>query len=352
MMQRFRVLAGVAAVLSCAGAAFGWSARGHRLITSLAIDGLPADAPAFLREPAMRDLIAEEANEPDKWRSMPSTTLAHVNGPDHYLDVEDLEQFGLTLDTVPPLRQEYFRVLAISKHLHPELVTQPYDPAGDADRTKEWPGFLPHSMSEHYQKLRSSFNTLRVLEAINDPARATQLELARRNIVTEMGMLAHFVGDTAQPLHTTRHHHGWVGPNPAGYTTERGIHAYIDGTIVELHGYTYESLKGQVNFTRTINGTDPWADVVAHIRRSFEHVEPLYVLQRDKTLEGEPGKAFIAERLTDGAGMLGALYRAAWESSVPTDQQMASWVKYNPVDPAPRAPAGPNDGRTPGVGGK
>jgi len=332
MKYRFTALLAAGLAFSCATVALAWSARGHRLITSLAIDALPPEAPAFLRDPATRDLIAEEANEPDKWRGIQAPALSHANGPDHYLDVEDLEQFGLTLDTVPPLRQEYFRVLAISKHTHPELVTQPYDASNDADKTKEWPGFLAHAMSEHYQKLRSSFNTLRILEAIDDPARAAQHELARRNIITQMGMLAHFVGDAAQPLHTTRHHHGWVGPNPSGYTTDRGFHAYIDGAIVDLHDFTYDSLKPSVSFDRPINAADPWTDVLAHIRRSFDRLEPLYTLHRDKTLEGEPGKALIAERLADGAGMLGALYRSAWEASVPTDQQMAMWVKYNTID--------------------
>jgi hypothetical protein len=343
MKTRLCGLVAAAVVLCVGGAADAWSARGHRLITRLAIDALPADAPAYLREPLVLELISEQSNEPDKWRSTASATLSHENGPDHYLDVEDLEQFGLTLETMPPLRQEYFRVLAISKHLHPELVTQPYNAAEDADKTKEWPGFLAHAICEHYQKLRSSFNTLRVLEALGQPERAVQLELARRNVVVEMGLLAHFVGDAAQPLHTTRHHHGWVGSNPKGYTTDRGIHAYIDGGIVEMHGYTYESLKDSVNFTRTITGTDPWNEVLAHIRASFEQVEPLYVHKRDGTLEKDEGKAFIAARLCDGAGMLGALYRAAWEAAAPTDQQVASWVKYNPVDGA-GTPNGPRPG--------
>ena len=42
-------------------------------------------------------------------------------------------------------------------------------------------------------------------------------------------------GDIAQPLHTTKHHHGWKGENPNGYTTEYSIHAYIDGGVLKLH---------------------------------------------------------------------------------------------------------------------
>jgi len=42
----------------------------------------------------------------------------------------------------------------------------------------------------------------------------------------EMG---HFVGDGAQPLHTTKHYNGWVGENPKGFTTQTTFHAWIDG---------------------------------------------------------------------------------------------------------------------------
>ena len=39
-----------------------------------------------------------------------------------------------------------------------------------------------------------------------------------------MGVMGHYVGDCAQPLHTTKHHNGWVGENPHGYTTWPGLH--------------------------------------------------------------------------------------------------------------------------------
>src|SRR5439155_16088033 len=120
-----------------------------------------------------------------------------------------------------------------------------YDAAPDPMRTKETPGFLPWAIERHYELLVSSLNTLRIVEGLHDGARAAALEEARQNIVHEMGMLSHFVGDAAQPLHTTRHHHGWVGENPAGYTTASGFHAYIDGAVLRLHGLSYQTLKGK-----------------------------------------------------------------------------------------------------------
>ena len=52
---------------------------------------------------------------------------------------------------------------------------------------------------------------------------------AQANVVYRMGILSHFVGDAAQPLHTTEHFNGWTGENPKGYTTSRRFHSWVDG---------------------------------------------------------------------------------------------------------------------------
>lgn len=336
----------LAAIFAAAtlSAAAGWSARGHRTITLLALDGLPESAPAWLRDDAIRARIAEQACEPDRWRSTRTATMMHENDPDHYLDTELLEQFGLTLETVPPLRYDYLRAMAVAKHVHPENV-DPYDRRDDPSGSKEWPGFILHAIAEHYAKLRSSFNTLRILEAINDPARAAQLENARMNVIYHMGMLSHFVGDAAQPLHTTKHFNGWVGDNPDGYTTDRRFHAFVDSELPDLHGLTYESVRPFVVFDREVNAADPWEDTVAYFRRSFEQVEPLYRLEFDNTLRGPEGKALIEARFRDAAETLAALYAAAWRASEPTEREIHAFTQYNPTGSTSKAPASPR--RTP-----
>ena len=50
--------------------------------------------------------------------------------------------------------------------------------------------------------------------------------------------------DGAQPLHTSKHHNGWKGPNPNGYTTSSSFHSFINGTIIWIHGLTPDSFKG------------------------------------------------------------------------------------------------------------
>jgi hypothetical protein len=337
-----------------------WNAHGHRTITYLALDSLPADMPAWVRDPDVRRRIADASNEADRYRGWRAPALIHENEPDHYLDIDLLPQFGLTLDTLPPLRQEYMRALAVAKHVHPEQV-EPYDVAKDPHHTKEWPGALPHAMAEHYAKLQHSFNLIRILEQLNDPQRAWQLQQAQANAIYEMGMLSHFVGDAAQPLHTTRHYNGWIGENPNGYTTSNKFHSYIDGGVLEHHGLTYETLRPAFQPVLRVNARDPWPDFLAEIRRAHDVFEALYQLEKDGGLKADAGKALIQKQLLDAADVLGALYAAAWTGAAPNEKQVADFVFFNELKPErlpesprpavrPAAASGP--ATQPGAGGR
>lgn len=307
-----------------------WDAAGHREITLAALKSLPPGAPAFLRDEAMRKAIADEATVPDRWRSTRVAQLTHAANPDHYLDVEDLEAYGLTLKSLPTLRYEYVKDMVLAReNAGDSFKGRPVNPATDTAKTDEYPGFLAYAIAEYYGRLQSSFRTIRLLEQANDPSRADQLAAAKADAMTNMGLLSHFVGDAAQPLHTTRHHHGWVGDNPKGYTTDRGIHAYIDGGVIRRQHIEVEDLLEAMKPGPKIDADDPWPAVLEHIRRSFAQVEPLYEMKKSGDLDKAPGKAFIVSRMADGAGMLGALYWAAWESAAPTDKSVADFKRYD-----------------------
>ncbi len=342
---RCGALAGLGIGLAASPSSWAWNSHGHRTITVLAIEGLPADTPEWLKEPRYTAMIAEESVEPDRWRGTRLAPLGHVNGPDHYLDVELLDEFGLSLSTLPPYRYDYLRALAIAKHEHPERVS-PYDLAGDEQRQYEWPGFAAHAITEHHAKLVSSFNTLRILDAVakarpdEADARTGQMELARLNVIFHMGTLSHYVGDMAQPLHATKHYNGWVGENPNGYITARSFHGYIDGGIVDHHRIDAASLRPGMTYTVRIDAKSPWNDTIAYIGRTFETVIPLYELQKCGDLEKEPGKAFIESRLREGAATLSAYYASAWQASEPTDEQVTSFLRFNPP-PSAQSATGP-----------
>src|SRR5690606_22440062 len=145
---------------------------------------------------------------------------------------------------------------------------------------------------------------LRILEALDERGRDEQIAQEKANIIYHMGMLAHFVGDVAQPLHTTKHHHGWIGPNPNGYTTEYGIHSYIDGRLIVIHDITTADVLDIADFSRRVDPLHPWNDVIETLERSFAQVEPLYQLHKSGELEQESGRAFIVSRLSDAASTL------------------------------------------------
>jgi hypothetical protein len=335
-------LACVLAVAGLSAPAAAWDAVGHRAITWLALDGLPADAPAFLKQPGVRDGIAWQSAEPDRWRGVASPILRHENAPDHFMDIEDLDAFGLTLETVSPLRMRFVRDMSVARHIHPagpDESHKPYnerlDPAGD----QEWPGFVMHAIAEHHAKLISHFKTWRVLAAINDPARAEQVRQTEANITFTMGVLSHFVGDTAQPLHTTKHFNGWVGDNPHGYTEAKTFHAYIDGGVLFRHGLDYHTLKPTQTYSATVDGNSPWPATIAYIRRSNEQVEPLYKLEKDGELDREPGRIFITRQLNEGANMLAAYYASAWAASTITQKDIDDFQKFDAFSAAQRPAA-------------
>ncbi len=334
-----------------APASIAWDAAGHATITLLALDRFKAakGAPAWINEAPTRDMIAWQSGEPDRWRGTRTATLKHENDPDHYLDLEDLSPYGLTLRTVPMLRYEFIKTMALARSAAPDKFP-PIHAAADSAKTLEYPGFLPQAIMEHMDKVRSAMNTLRILEGLADAAsdrRKVQIEQAKNNIRVEMGLLSHFVGDAAQPLHTTQHHHGWVGENLKGFTTDRTIHSYIDGTILTIHHLNHETLRASSESQgkppqasdpakapseeippRVTNAENPWGDVLTHIERSFAKVEPLYELKKSGELEKEAGKTFIAERLSDAGAMLGDLYAAAWAASEPTAKQIEDYLRY------------------------
>ncbi len=313
----------------CSSVALGWSAHGHRVVTLLAIEHFEDTAPAWLLTPEMRDRAAYQSNECDRWRATRTPAISHENKPDHFLDVEHLWLMGMTLEEMPRLRRVYIGDVALARAGDPDATPTTYDPAKDPDRAYEYPGFLPHEIMEHYDKLCSSFQTARIIESLDDPSRAAQLAQARSNAVYHMGVLAHFVGDGAQPLHLTEHFNGWVGENPSGYTTDHTFHADIDGGAIDRHAIDLAGVRAVASATPEVDGADPWDAVLAYLGETFRLVEPLYAMEKSGALEDDAGKAFLEERLAAGGAMLGAVYRAAWEASEPSEEQVKSFAKHN-----------------------
>ena len=306
-----------------------WDYTGHRIVNQIALDALPPDFPAFVREPANAERMAFLAGEPDRWRNTPDLIMKQSGGSwlDHFCDLEQLTDAGIAWDKVPSFRFDFAVQFAAGRAAHPDKFA-PIDAAKNTDHTREWPGFAPWAIAEYFSRIRSGFAYLKVFEELGTPV---EIANAKANLVYQMGVLGHYVGDCAQPLHTTIHHNGWVGPNPQGYSTGSGIHSWIDGGFMAKAGITLKELAPKVTVVQPISlaartdGREPlFVAVMDYLIASQKLVEPLYALDQAGKfrIEGanpptEAGRAFIVGRLLTGGEMLGAIWLTAWKSAPP-----------------------------------
>lgn len=314
--------------------AFAWDEHGHATITVLAHEKLPPSMPGWLRSPDVRARLAYLSAEPDRWRGQHNADLDHINKPDHYLDIEALEPYGLTLEKLPRFRRQYTDLLATVRANHPDRFPKP---ERDNDYTKGTPGFLPWSIAELQWKIAASWTTLKTYEKHAEYVRDDEMRFARDNVVLHMGLLSHFVGDGAQPLHLSDHHNGWVGPNPNGYTTSKQFHSFIDGGVIDLHSITTDSLLARAKAARAVTTTDYWKEIAIYLRESHVLVEPLYKLEKSGDLRKEPGRKFIEDRLLEGGAMLAGVWTASYDGAVIDDFRVKQLLKRKPASSVDRA---------------
>jgi hypothetical protein len=295
-----------------------WDYEGHHAVNELALASLPKDFGIELT-PALKNRIEFLAGEPDRWRNVGDLPLKHFNGPDHYIDLEDLKLFGLTPETLPIMRYDFVADIAKARATHPEKFPA-IDPAKDADHTRELDGFLPWAVTEYYEKLKSDFSSLKAFRQYGGTPE--EIANAQADCVYVMGVMGHFVGDGSQPLHTTVHYNGWVGDNPKGYTTKTTFHGWIDGGYFKkTGGIKVETLVGKIQpAARIANAGEPegmFRDVVAYLVEQNKFVEPLYQMDKDGQLSGEDEKGlqarpFLEGQLVKAGQMLGNIWLTAW----------------------------------------
>jgi hypothetical protein len=329
------------AALCCAATAplSAWDYHGHRTVNQLALASLPADFPAFAREAAAIERVAFLGGEPDRWRNAPDLTLKHSGGSwtDHFCDLEYLTDAGLDLQTLTSFRFEFVVQFAAGRAANADKFPA-VDPAKNADRTREWPGFAPWAITEYFGRLRSGFSYLKVYEELGTPE---EIANAKANILYVMGVMGHYVGDCSQPLHTTVHHNGWVGDNPKGYSKWPGLHSWIDGGLVAKAGITFDGLAPRMTPAAAISlaprddGRDPmFVAVMDYLIAQHQLVEPLYQLEkagklshgRDEAVTPE-GRALVEGQLLAGGKMLGAVWLAAWKNAGPDTYLRTQLVK-------------------------
>jgi hypothetical protein len=289
--------------------AWSWGAEGHMYVNKVAVQHIPADMPRFLRN-AMAE-ITYIAPEPDRWRSPATFALKNAQEPDHFIDLERVAW----LSPLPPGRYEFYRKLyekRVATADHPD------------DYLPEHVGLQPYIVAEIYGRLVAAFHQYRELRERHQPTAPVQ-----NAIVFYAGWLGHYVADGSQPLHTTIHYNGWVGPNPKGYTTEHTIHAQFESTYV-AQNITASDFAEMVHAPQRL--TDPFAQYIDYLKQSNQLVESVYALDQAHAFTGKGSPEafdFTIHRLAAASQMLLDLWYTAWQESSAFS------------DPVPSAPAVP-----------
>jgi hypothetical protein len=273
-----RMLTSVCLVLVVStSSAWGWWVKGHEAIAVAAGSRLPEEVPAFFR--AAGKSLGHLAGDPDRWKNRDARFLKAAEYPDHFIDLENLEG--------KPLPEDRFQAATLVAKLG-------YRP--------EATGMLPYALMEHFDRLTVAFYDYR-----QDP----QNEAIRMKCIVYAGVLSHYTGDCAMPLHTTRDYDGRKGSD--GKMKQKGIHARIDG-FPEKQGFTPEEI-GRGLEAREID--DVWKHVQERISQSHQYVDLCYELDAAGSIAKptEKSRTFIMERCRASAQFTMDLYFTAWKRS-------------------------------------
>jgi len=329
LMKRASIYAAGVVLFVCCGqrAARAWDYEGHRIVNGLALASLPAGFPDFVKEPGAAERVAFLSGEPDRWRNTQDLPLKHSNGPEHYIDLEELAAYGLNAEMLPVFRYDFEEQLAVFRKEHPEKFREP-DPAANADHTRQMVGLLPWAIAENSAKLKSCFSYLKAFQ--QGPGTEAEIANAQADVIYVMGVLGHYVGDASQPLHTTLHFNGWAGNNPNAYTTNRTFHGWIDGGFFrKIGGANFKAMRANLRPAQplSLNGRparpeEMFQAAIAFIVEQNKLVEPLYQLEKDGKLSGEgdtgrQGQAFLEAQLLKSAQFLGDIWYSAWQEAPP-----------------------------------
>lgn len=307
MTSLSRLAASVCVVsLLAAGQAGAWASTGHRIIGQLGVATLPAELPAFLRDPVVVQQVGEISREPDRSRGAGQPHDEDLD-PGHFIDLTD---DGHTLDgplitDMPRNRDTY------SAMLH----------ANGSDLHKS--GWLYYNLIDGYEQLVKDFAYWRV-DVIGekralDPQKKAWYAADRKErellIVRDLGYWSHFVGDTSQPMHVSVHYNGWGQyPNPNGYTNEH-IHGPFEGAYV-FKNVTAQMVQAAMPASAPCQGAAVKC-LTDYLLASQAKVEPLYALWKDGGFQpgDKRGVQFATERVAAGAAMLRDLVTRAWRDS-------------------------------------
>lgn len=346
--------------------ALAWAERGHDLITRAALrhwlsSASEAERPQLAPLLHKEHLLSHLANIPDiMWRSGDPHNIEQ-NRTTHYYDLE-YGGVDYRLNAMPQSTAALNQRLAeLCQKPPPGYLCPTAENHGQTERAT-LVGTAPWRIAQLYQGIVSEWQRAKSL-----PSGSKEQVAAIDQGLVYAGILSHFVGDLAQPYHTTRDYDGYE-------TGQGGVHAYFESEIVaaldlgldqelmlalaqtdplakliDLAGNareqaTAKSAPLQLAFLQVIEGHRALSRL-AKLDRDLAVTKPSSLAKgmkipaerKNPALVAGGFRAIVIERLALGSAVLAQLWRLAWrEAGQPDFSRYKSY--YYPLTPAFIAP--------------
>lgn len=274
-----------------------WGEVGHQRIGEIAT--------GLVKDPKLKKLLAANsknigvlANYPDTlWKRKPKPPTRKAENPTHYADIDLAINGQKSLDELTP----------DPKSLKTATWRKYY---ANVDIS---PGILPFRVWQVYQEIVRIVKTKNVAE-----------------IVAAMGILAHYIGDSCQPLHGSYLTNGHPFFDADGNEVDemlghndpmwgRGVHAAYESEMIsdnasELRKRVLATLKDDHGMKLVTSGRDAGWESLELLRRSMKRIEPVDLV--DSYANGEDLWATYQDEtvatMADGCRVLAMLWDSAW----------------------------------------
>jgi hypothetical protein len=235
------------------------------------------------------------ADVPDLvWKSGPAGIRRGKEGPNHFADV----------DAVSPGPQftgkSLLDLTRKSRNIDPAVWDGFYDELNENSDTKTEKGLLPFRVWQIYQDMVSFVKERKVAD-----------------FVCAAGVLAHYIGDACQPLHTSQFHDGPVGQSI-------GVHSMFENTMLDSRPdelvVAVESAIGNRKAKKDVaGGKEAAASVIQLFRDVRKTLAPEEIVDFFQTLtDNKPAKMWeefgerAAKCMALGCLRLASLWQSAW----------------------------------------
>lgn len=336
--------------------AFSWGETGHDIVARVAVRLVGERAPEALAKPFLKKehMMGHLANVPDiVWRSM-DKKVANLNGPTHFVDFEYLQANTSQIDPVrlPHDLNTYQEMLRSNCQAHKDDCAPGKSEAQKLSKT----GTAPLRVGQLASLMRAALAEGK--DAPRKPGKGgkdSRFEERINDALLYAGLLAHFVGDLTNPLHTAKDYDGWE--RRAG-----GLHEYFESDVVNacdlvlIHDVFVEARdqhpfeKAEAKYVPKAEDrrdaiTSAWvlvADSQSHLKDLFELDRKASLLEDSKSKTHAKRKApreardayqgFVTKRLALAADALATVWTREWEAAGKPDLSTYASFEY-PVKP-------------------